>query len=128
MEGLWKVMGAALLTTVLSLALGKQKDIAVVLTMAACVMAAAVAVGYLKTVVEFLWELEQTAGMGTQILTILLKAVGIGFITQIVAGLCADGGSASLGKTVQLLGTALTLYLSIPIFRQMLDLIREILQ
>lgn len=129
MEEFWKVAAGALLVTVLGLAVGKkEKDLAAVLGMAACAMASAVALGYLKPILDFVWELEGLARMGEGILGCLLKALGVGIVSQVAGSLCADGGSAALGKTVQLLGSVVTVHLSLPIFREMLELIREILR
>ena len=61
-------------------------------------------------------------------LGILLKAVGIGLVSEIAGLVCTDAGNGSLGKTLQLLGSAVILYLSLPIFTAMLELIREILR
>lgn len=129
MEQFWKVAGGALLVTVLGLAVGKkEKDLAAVLSMAACAMAAAVALGYIKSILDFVWELQELSQMGAGILGCLLKALGVGIVSQVAASLCADGGNAALGKTVQLLGCVVILYLSLPIFREMLKVIQEILR
>ena len=61
-------------------------------------------------------------------LGILLKAVGIGLVSEIAGLVCNDAGNGSLGKTLQMLGSAVILYLSLPIFTAMLELIREILR
>lgn len=61
-------------------------------------------------------------------LGILLKAVGIGLVSEIAGLVCTDAGNGSLGKTLQMLGSAVILYLSLPIFTAMLELIREILR
>lgn len=129
MEQFWKVTVGALLVTVLGLAVGKkEKDLAAVLSMAACAMAAAVALGYIKPILDFVWELQELSQMGAGILGCLLKALGVGIVSQVAASLCADGGNAALGKTVQLLGCVVILYLSLPIFREILKVIQEILR
>ena len=120
----WKAAAAVLLAVVLGLSLGKQKDIGVLLTMAVCCMVAMIAISYLEPVLDFLRELEMQGDM----LGILLKAVGIGLVSEIAGLVCTDAGNGSLGKTLQMLGSAVILYLSLPIFTAMLELIREILR
>lgn len=128
MELYFKGVAGVLLAVVLILTLGKQeRDLAMVLSMAVCCMCAGAAVTVLWPVVEFLKELEQTAQLNSALLNNLLKIVGLGLITQIAVLVCQDAGNASLGKSLQLLGTAAMLQLSVPIFQGMLDLIREIL-
>ena len=121
----WKAAAAVLLAVVLGLSLGKQKDIGVLLTMAVCCM---VAISYLEPVLDFLRELETLGDLQGDMLGILLKAVGIGLVSEIAGLVCTDAGNGSLGKTLQMLGSAVILYLSLPIFTAMLELIREILR
>ena len=122
------VLAWVLLAVVLGLSLGKQKDIGVLLTMAVCCMVAMIAISYLEPVLDFLRELETLGDLQGDMLGILLKAVGIGLVSEIAGLVCTDAGNGSLGKTLQMLGSAVILYLSLPIFTAMLELIREILR
>ena len=124
----WKLCGGVLLTVVLVLAVGKQeRDIAMVLTMAVCCLTAMAAVQLLSPVMDFLLQLERLTGLGNGVLKHLLKIVGIGLVTEVAGLICQDAGNASLGKSLQLLGTAMILQLSLPIFQTLLDLIQSIL-
>ena len=124
----WKAAGAALIAVILGLSLSKQqKDIGTMLTMAVCCMICGAALVYLEPVLEFLRELEGLGELQGDILRILLKAAGIGFVTEIAAMVCSDAGNGSLGKSLQTMGGCVILYLSLPVFRSFLDLIREIL-
>ena len=116
------------MAVILSLALEKQgKDFSVILTLAVCGMAASAAFLYLEPVLDFLWELEAMADLREDMLGILLKAVGIGLVAELASVICSDGGNASLGKQMQLLGSAVILYISLPVFRSLLQLIQRIL-
>lgn len=128
MELYWKTAAAVLLAAILGLALSKQeKDIAVLLAMAVCAMAGVVLAQYLVPVLDFLWELEDLGGLQEGMLGILIKALGISLVTQIAGWICADAGNGSLGAMVQILGSAVILNLSLPIFRGFITLIQEIL-
>lgn len=128
MEGFWKAAAAVLIAVVLGLSLGRQKDISVVLTMAVCCVVCMTAFSYLEPVLDFLRELEALGDLQGDTLGILLKAVGIGLVSQIAGLVCTDAGNGSLGKAIQMLGSAVILYLSLPIFSALLELIREILR
>lgn len=124
----WKATAAVLIAVILSLALEKQgKDFSVILTLAVCGMVASAAFLYLEPVLDFLWELEAMADLREDMLGILLKAVGIGLVAELASVICTDGGNASLGKQMQLLGSAVILYISLPVFRSLLQLIQRIL-
>lgn len=128
MELFWKTSAAVLITLILTLTIGKQeKDISLVLTMAVCCMVMVIAISYLEPVLDFLRELEAFADLENDILGILLKALGIGLVSQIAGMVCSDAGNSSLGKNIEMLGGAAILYLSVPIFSALLELIQRIL-
>ena len=122
----WKAAAGVLLAVVLILMLRRQ-EMGTLLSIAVCAMAACVAVEYLEPVMELLTSLEDLGELDGEMITILLKAVGIGLVTEIACMVCADSGNSAMGKALQLLGTAVILWLSLPLFTALLDLIREIL-
>lgn len=120
--------GAVLIAVILILALGKSsKELGSVLGIAVCCMVGGIALSYLQNVLDFLSTLEKTAGLSSSMLEILLKATGIGLLSELAGLICADSGNASLGKSLKILGTAVILWLSIPLFTALLDLIQKIL-
>lgn len=128
MELFWKAVAGILIAVILGLALAKyEKDMSVLLSVAVCCMVSAIALSYLEPVLDFLRELEALGDIQGDMLGILLKAVGIGLVAEIAGMVCSDAGNASLGKTIQMLGGAAILWLSIPIFKALLDVIQEIL-
>ena len=126
METFWKAVAAALIAAVLGLTLGK-KDFSLVLSMAVCCMAAAAAAVYIEPVLKLLKELEAVSGLDGGMVTILLKSAGIGLVTTLASMICQDAGNAALAKTMHMLGTGAVLYLSVPVFRAVLELLRDIL-
>lgn len=126
MDLFWKASAAGLIATVLVMTLGKR-DISLALMMAACCMIATVGITYLEPVMDLLRQLEEMIQMEQGLLSVLLKAAGIGAVAEISSIICTDGGAGSLGKTLQFLGSAAILCLSVPLFQSLLSLIQEIL-
>jgi len=123
-----KYTAGVLVTLILVQALGSRgKDIGILLMMAVCCMCAAAAFRFFQPVIEFLETLVDVGSLDDSLVLILLKAAGIGLVTEVAALICADSGSASLGKTLQFLGNGVILWLSLPLFTMMLELIRTIL-
>ena len=46
-------------------------------------------------------------------------------VTELSATVCLDAGRGAMGKILQFLGSAVVLSLSIPVFRELLTMIRE---
>lgn len=129
MEGYWKAAAVIILTLILGVTIGKtEKDISIVLTVAACCMVSVVAVRYLSEVIEFLWKLGNLSGYQNPFMETLLKITGVAMITELTGFLCCDAGNASLGKAVQILGTSAILFLSLPLFESFLSIIQELIQ
>ena len=122
----WKAAAAVLIVLVLGQAIG-QKDISLTLSMLAVVMVGILMLHYLEPVLDFLRELRQLGDIRGNMLEVLLKILGIGILTEMTQMICKDSGNACLGQAMQLLGTAVILWLSLPIFHILLDIVQEIL-
>ena len=128
METFVKVSACALITLVLSLVLAKQqKEISVLLNIAVCSIFTVVSLKLLEPLLDFLLVLEDTTDLDSNLVRILLKSTGIGFMGEIISTICTDAGNAALGKIVQVLSSVLILCLSIPLFETVLNLVQEIL-
>jgi stage III sporulation protein AD len=128
MEQFLQALAMALLAVILALTLGKQgQDMAALLSIAACCMAVVIAVSYLKPVMDFLCRLEALGNLNGGLVGILFKAVGIGVVSEIASMVCADAGNASLGKALQILASSVILWLSIPVFTTLIELIQKIM-
>ncbi len=92
-----------------------------------CCMVALAALHYLEPVLHFLETLEALGGLDRAMVVTLLKVTGIGIVTEIANLVCKDAGNESMGKAMQLLGTATILYLSMPLFQALIELLQKIL-
>ena len=121
-----KIVSLVLLTVVLGLSVGKtEKDISAVLGMVSLCIAACAAVTVLEPVLDYLVELRRVFNLPDELVSTLLKAVGIALTAELSAAVCTDADSASLGKILQILGGAVVLSLSIPMFRTLMTIIKE---
>ena len=123
-----QISGAVLLAVILVLALKSYcKEIGTILAITICCLTGLTALRYLQPVLEFLKKLEDLGGLDDVMIEILMKSTGIGIITEIANLVCKDAGNESMGKSMQLLGTAVILYLSLPLFQTLIELLQKIL-
>lgn len=123
-----KALCGALIALVLYLVLAKQgKEISLMLTVAVCCMIAAAAVNYLEPVINFIERLQTLGQLDSEMIRVVLKSVGIGILSEITCMICNDAGNAALGKTIQILAAAVVLWLSVPLFTSLINLVEEIL-
>lgn len=121
-------LGAVLIGVFLSLILGKQNSgAAMLVTVATCVLVGVLFLGFFSPVLEFLRKLASVSQLDGHVVSVLFKTVGIGLLAEIGSNICIDAGNASLGKALQLLCAGAVLWLSIPLFNILLDMIRQLL-
>lgn len=123
-----KTSGTVLLSLILVLTLkSHNKEIGTILAIAVCCISAIAALRYLQQVLAFLQTLEALGELDNTMVKTLLKVTGIGILTEIINLVCKDSGNESMGKVLQLLGTSVILYLSLPLFHALIELIQQIL-
>lgn len=123
-----KAIGGVLVALMLCLALGNRgKEFAVLLALMVSVMVIMAGLSYFSSVLDFFAQLQSLIGLDNDLLNVLLKAVGVGLIGEIAGLICADGGQAALGKAVQILTSGIILWVSLPLYSQILKLVEELL-
>lgn len=120
--------GLVFVGVILVLVVGKQsRDLSLLLSLGICAGLCVAAGGYLQELMGFLGELRALGNLDRSFLSILLKCAGIGYISEIAALLCADAGEQAMAKAMQILASGAVLYLSLPLMRELVGLIREVL-
>lgn len=124
----WKCAAGVLIAAILGLVLDRQeRGISVMLSVAVCAMGAVILLTYLEPVLDLLRELESLGDLGGDMLSVLMKVMGIGLVAELAGLICTDAGNGALGKTIQMLASGVILWLSIPVFQAFIALIRQIL-
>lgn len=128
MEVFWKTLGAVLISAILTILLERQsRDFSLLLTLAASAMVALAAGKLLSPVLRFLGQLEALGNLSNEALLVLIKIFGMGIAGELAASVCTDAGNASLGKSLSFLTNAGMIYLSLPIFSSLTEIIVQIL-
>lgn len=123
-----KTTAAVLMTAVICIVLAKQsKDYSLLLIITVCCMVLGVAYGYLEKVFAFMETLNKNGKLNTDLIAIMFKATGIGLMSELASMICQDSGNAALGKALQVLSSAIILWLCIPLFTELIQLIEGVL-
>ena len=123
-----KASAGILVAVVFNQVIAKQgKDLSVLLTLVACAMVSIIAFEFLGEIVSFLERLARLGKLNQEILSILFKCVGVGILGEVTGAVCTDAGNAALGKVLQLLASTIILWISLPLFTQIIDLVEQIL-
>ena len=128
MMGFFQAAAAVLVAVFLCLTLKNQaKDFSLLIAITVCCALGSMALLYLQPVFAFLEELQRLGSLDSEMLSNLLKIVGIAFVAEISATVCADSGNGAMGKVLQYLALAVILRLSLPMLYTLLDTLEGIL-
>ena len=128
MTDIIKIIGAAFLTAVTSIVIKTTKpELSVAVLMAGTLVILLFVVDLLKGSFAALSSIVAMTGVENGLIRILLKIVGIGYLTEFSAGILNDFGAASVSDKVTLAGKLVILVASIPIIESLLTLFRQFL-
>lgn len=129
MDDLFKCVACILVASILSVILSSnRKEFSVLLAILVCSLIGITAVTYLSQILSFLKRIELTSNLNGSMITILFKTVGISIVSEIAIMICNDSGNTAFGKVLNVLTTAITLWICMPLFTELLDLMENILQ
>ena len=107
----------------------QRPEWAPLLRMAVTVVALGLTLSLASTVLGYVTELANaTGGLDQEGWPILLKALGVAFLTEIAASVCRDSGETGLATWVETAGKLEVLLLSFPLIKTVLDTVTEILR
>lgn len=79
-------------------------------------------------IVSFAETLTRDGGaMPGEIWQLLVKALGLSFVTEIASGICRDSGESGLATWVEMAGKMALLLLSLPMIREVLLMAKELM-
>ena len=128
MTDIIKIIGAAFLTAVATIILKTTKpELSFAVFIAGTVVILLFLVDLLKGSFSALTSIVAMTGIENGLIRILLKIVGIGYLTEFSAGVLNDFGAASISDKVILAGKLVILITAIPIIESLLTLFRQFL-
>ena len=126
MSGFLKVVAGCLMAVVLGGTLSKQnKDMWLLLGLAVSCMVMVAAVEFLSPVRNFMNQLQDLSGIDSQMIGIVIKSAGVGLVSEIAGGICADSGWSGIGKSLQIFSVGVILWLSIPLMEELVELVQK---
>ncbi|MCL2621717.1 MAG: stage III sporulation AC/AD family protein [Firmicutes bacterium] len=123
-----KIIGVAILTTFAVVMLrGQRPEIAAIVGVAGGLVVLFMFIDQLALVFDSFYSIVNKANISSQLFSVILKIIGVGYITEFACGVCADSGMQSLADKVALAGKVTILVLALPIINSIIDLVVGIL-
>ncbi|MDD4773799.1 MAG: SpoIIIAC/SpoIIIAD family protein [Eubacteriales bacterium] len=119
---IFKLCGAAIASVMLIMLIRQaREEFSPLMSFAVCVVLFAAAIITLQPVIAYIREITSDSLLAPYTGT-LLKALGIGMVTQTTAEICRDSEENAIAGKVEFLGKAEIVLLSLPLLGELLDL------
>ena len=119
-----KIIGLGLVGTVFSVLLKKENPQFAMLTAAATgIVIFLMLCVPLGNLISLLKETAEEAGVGEGYFGIVLKVIGIAYLTQFGAQLCADAGETAVASKIEMAGKVLMMTVAAPVLTGLLETI-----
>lgn len=123
-----QVVGLALVTTIMLLILRQQKPVmAVVLSIAFCIIMFIFLVGKMTSILSVMEELTRRAEINYFFFTTLLKILGVAYLGEFAAAICQDAGESAVAKKVEFAAKIIIAVLALPIMVAILESLMELM-
>ncbi len=92
-----------------------------------CIIIIAYSVGKLSIISGYLSKLNETLGIEKKYFGILIKMIGITYISEFSADICKDAGHQAIASQIQIFGKLTIMAVSMPVFVNLLDTIYSLI-
>lgn len=128
MDDMIKIVGAAFLTAITSTILKSTKpELSFAVTVTGIIIILLFILDMVRGSMSVLSEIVALTGMKNGVVQILLKIVGIGYLTEFSVGVLQDFNAASIADKVSLAGKITVILMSLPIINGLLTLFKQFL-
>lgn len=104
-----------------------KPEFALIVTVLTAIFITVSAIGWVVPVVSEIKGMLDNASISYSSLSILIKAVGICYVTQLTSDVCKDTGQASVASKIELVGRIALCVSAIPLYREVLSLVETII-
>ncbi|MDD4002731.1 MAG: SpoIIIAC/SpoIIIAD family protein [Clostridia bacterium] len=123
---IFKICAIGLLAAVLALTVKQYKpEIALLISAGAAIIILFIVADYIFEAVTVLSALSEKAGVNSDLLSAVLKIIGVGYIAEFSAGVCEDSGNKSIGDKITFAAKIIILIAALPMLTAVIDIITQ---
>lgn len=104
-----------------------KREYGIAVMVGTCLLLGVYAISSMETVVARIREFETAVGLDKEYLSILLRMLGIAYLTQFVVSLCRDAGNGAVAGQVGIVGKISMLLVSFPVLEALLKTLGDML-
>lgn len=128
MEQLVKCAGAAIIGAVLCLLTKRQEaQYGILVSIGTVLFIVTLGLSFMKPVMAFAESMGETAGLAGGITGPVLKALGMGILTEVSSGICEDAGEKTIASMLRLSGSVASVYVLLPLMESLMTTLQGML-
>ena len=104
-----------------------SQEFAIPLSVVSSVMIMLICVFLINSLFDSIKEVLDDSNIDASNFKLILRALGICYITQLGKDICVDAGESAIGEKVDMFGKILISTMSIPLILQVIDVVKEVL-
>lgn len=121
---IFKIIGIGIITCIVVIIVKQIKpEFAVVALIAGSVIMLVYIFDYFVNILGVFANIVNKTGINQELFSIILKIIGVGYLIEFAANICADSGNPAIADKIVLGGKLLILIISMPIITNLLDVI-----
>ena len=125
---IFKIVGIGIISCVIIIVVKQVKpEFAVTIIISASILILVYILKYFVQIFSFFQDVVDKTGIDTNLFTILIKIIGIGYLVEFGASICEDSGNSSIANKVILGGKIAIFILAIPIIKNLFNLLLGLL-
>lgn len=121
---IFQIIGIGIISVVIiSVIKNVRPDLALMVGIAAGILIFTIIIFKLNSVVALLDNLGKKASIGGEHIEIMLKVVGIAYLTEFGCEICRDAGESSIASKIELAGKVFIIVIAAPVFTSLLQFV-----
>ena len=121
---IFKIIGVGVITAITALIVKQIKpEVSIIITITGGILMILMLVESLTGIFDVFNELIEKTGLASGLFTIILKIIGVGYLSEFSANLCYDAGANSIADKILFGGKIIILALAIPIVSNIIDIL-----
>jgi len=104
-----------------------KEEYSLYISISACIIIILLGIGKLEVIIDAINKLQGYIQINKAYIGILIKIIGITYVTEFSASLCKDSGYHSIGEQIELVGKLTILAISMPIMLALLETLNNFL-
>ena len=125
---IFKIVALGILICIVIIIVKQIKpEFAILVLIAGSVVMLCYLFNYFTNILGVFDKIISKTGINAELFAIILKIVGIGYLIEFAANICADSGNPAIADKIVLGGKLMILTVSMPIITNLLNIIAELL-